>query len=122
MSNEIKTLTPLKRKAPALWTMFLDATDPPAYSYSRIVGFIVLTVFMAVTAYLSIVSGTLVVPPKEWVFIVISFALMKPVQRFAETKDNESQLNYEFQMAQLSMGQNSIVKPETKTVDNSPSI
>lgn len=101
MDNEIKTLTPTKQIAPPFWTTFLDATSPPSFSYSRVVGFIVVVVFMAVISYLSITTGTLVVPPKEWVYILVSFSLMKPLQRFAESKDNEAQLNYEFQMAQL---------------------
>jgi hypothetical protein len=124
MSKEIKSLIPTKPKAPALWSMFLDATDPPSFSYARIVGFIVLVTFMAIAAYISISTGTLVVPPKEWVYILVAFSLMKPIQRFAESKDNESQLNYDFQMAQLAVGQPSStgsVAP-TKTVDNAPSV
>ena len=101
MDNEIKTLTPTKQVAPPWWTTFLDATNPPAFSYARVVGFIVIVVFMAVISYLSITAGTLVVPPKEWVYILVAFSLMKPLQRYAETKDNEAQLNYDFQMAQL---------------------
>jgi hypothetical protein len=117
--SEIKSLKPATPKAPALWSMFLDATDPPALSYSRVVGFIVIATFMAITAYLSLSTGTLVVPPKEWVYILIAFSLMKPVQRFAEAKDNESQLNYEFQMAQLAVGQTPtpLVKEVEKKID-----
>jgi hypothetical protein len=124
MSNEIKSLKPQKPKAPALWSMFLDATDPPALSYSRVVGFIVIVTFMAITAYLSLSSGVLVVPPKEWVYILVAFSLMKPVQRFAESKDNEAQLNYDFQMAQLAMGQTPtpIVKEVEKKVDSVPEV
>lgn len=81
--------------------MFLDGTSPPAFSYTRIVGFMFVSVFLGLTAYLSIQSGSLVIPSKEWVYILIAFSLMKPIQRFAETKDNEVQLNYDFQMAQL---------------------
>jgi hypothetical protein len=101
MDNEIKTLTSIKPTAPPFWTTFLDGTSPPALSYSRVVGFIVIVTFMIIMSYLSISSGTLIVPPKEWVYIIVTFSLMKPLQRFAETKDNESQLNYDFQMAQL---------------------
>lgn len=101
MDNDIKSLKLAKPVAPPLWTLFLDATSPPAFSYSRIVGFIVIAIFMVIVSYLSFSSGVLVVPPKEWVYILISFSLMKPLQRFAESKDNETQLNYDFQMAQL---------------------
>lgn len=76
---------------------------------------------MALAVYLSISTGSLIVPPKEWVYIIVAFSLMKPVQRFAEAKDNESQLNYDFQMAQLSMGQTPtpiVDKPVEKVVDN----
>lgn len=102
--------------------MFLDATEPPSFSYSRIVGFIVIATFMALATYLTISTGTLVIPPKEWVYILVAFSLMKPVQRFAESKDNETQLNYEFQMAQLAAGQmpTKEIVPPTKVVDNSP--
>jgi hypothetical protein len=125
MSNEIKSLKSPKPKAPALWSMFLDATDPPSFSYSRIVGFIVIITFMAMTAYLSLSTGVLVIPPKEWVYILVAFSLMKPVQRFAESKDNEAQLNYDFQMAQLSMGQIPtpiVVKEVEKKVDIVPPV
>ena len=105
MQREIKSLTSNTPKSPAWWTMFLDATDPPAFSYARIIGFIVISVFLSMAAYISFSTGSLVVPPKEWVYILVAFSLMKPIQRFAESKDNASQLNYEFQMAQLSMGQ-----------------
>lgn len=101
MDNEIKTLTPIKQVAPPWWTTFLDATNPPAFSYARVVGFIVIVVFMGIVSYLSIKTGSLIIPPKEWVYILVAFSLMKPLQRYAETKDNESQLNYDFQMAQL---------------------
>ena len=125
MSKEIKSLMPAKSKAPALWSMFLDASDPPAFSYSRIVGFIVITTFMALAAYLTISTGTLIIPPKEWVYILVTFSLTKPIQRFAESKDNEAQLNYDFQMAQLTVGQTPTtgsISP-TKVVDNpSPSV
>lgn len=101
MDNEIKSLTAVKQSAPPFWSTFLDATDPPSFSYSRIVGFIVIVTFMIIVSYLSITTGTLIVPPKEWVYIIVVFSLAKPLQRFAETKDNEAQLNYDFQMAQL---------------------
>jgi hypothetical protein len=98
---EIQSLIKPKVKPPALWSMFLDGTDPPSFSYTRIVGFLFIIVFLILVGYLSISSGTLIVPSKEWVYILISFSLMKPIQRFAESKDNENQLNYDFQMAQL---------------------
>lgn len=104
MNNEIKALVTPVQKSPPIWSLFLDGTSPPSYSYSRIVGFIVIVTFMVIISYLSIHSGTLIVPPKEWVYIIVTFSLMKPLQRFAETKDNESQLNYDFQMAQLNSG------------------
>jgi hypothetical protein len=103
MSKEIKPLKDPKGRPPPLWTMFLDATDPPAFSYSRIIGFAVIALFLTLVGYLSISSGALVLPTKEWVYILVSFSLMKPIQRFAETKDNEAQLNFDFQMAQLKM-------------------
>jgi hypothetical protein len=99
---EIKSLKPPGPKAPPLWTLFLDGTSPPAFSYTRIVGFMVITVFLFLAAFISITSGTLIVLTKEWVYVLCAFALIKPFQRFAEAKDNETQLNYEFQMAQLS--------------------
>jgi len=123
MSKEIKSLTPAKPKAPPIWSMFLDATDPPSFSYSRIIGFIVIATFMTIVSYLSMSSGALVVPPKEWVYILVAFSLMKPVQRFAESKDNESQLNYDFQMAQLQSAKTEleiVPKPEDKKIDNVP--
>ena len=125
MSKEIKSLLPVRVKAPALWSMFLDGTEPPAFSYTRIVGFIVITTFIAMAAYLSISTGTLIVPPKEWVYIIIAFSLMKPIQRFAESKDNEAQLNYDFQIAQISSEQPSIplVPPVVeKVVDITPPV
>jgi hypothetical protein len=101
MSDEIKSLIPVTETPPKWWTTFLDATSPPAFSYMRIVGFAVITVFLSVWAYLSLTTGTVIIPSKEWVYILVAFSLSKPIQRFAETKDNESQLNYDFQMAQL---------------------
>jgi hypothetical protein len=101
MSNEIKSLKNLESKSPPLSTMFWDGTNPPTYSYTRIVGFLFVVVFLALVGYLSIQSGTLIIPSKEWVYILIAFSLMKPIQRFAESKDNENQLNYDFQIAQL---------------------
>lgn len=101
MDNEIKTLKSEKQKSPPFWTMFLDGTNPPSFSYSRMVGFMVITTFMIMVSYLSITTESLIIPSKEWVYIIVSFSLMKPLQRFAESKDNESQLNYDFQMAQL---------------------
>jgi hypothetical protein len=98
---EIKPLRRPKEKSPALWSMFLDGTDPPSFSYTRIVGFLFVVVFLFLVGYLSISTGTLIIPSKEWVYILIAFSLMKPIQRFAESKDNENQLNYDFQMAQL---------------------
>jgi len=124
MSKEIKSLTPHKPKSPSLWTMFSDGADSPSYSYTRIVGFIVIVTFMATTTYLSFLTGALVVPPKEWVYIIVSFSLMKPVQSFAESKDTESQLNYNFQMAQLTSGQPPTPTPkiEDKKVDIVPPV
>jgi len=101
MANEIKSLIEPKPKAPALWTIFLDGTEPPAFSYTRVIGFLFVVVFLVLVGYLSIKSGTLIIPSKEWVYILVAFSLMKPLQRFAETKDNEVQLNYNFQMSQL---------------------
>ena len=100
MSDEIKPLVK-KKRGPRISSMFLDATDPPAYSYTRVVGFLFVVVFLILVGYLSISTGTLVIPSKEWVYILIAFSLMKPIQRFAESKDVENQLNYDFQMAQL---------------------
>ena len=105
MSDEIKSLIPKKEKAPPFWSMFLDGTSPPAFSYTRFVGFLVIVVFLALAAYISVSTGTLITPTKEWVYILVAFSLMKPVQRYAEAKDNETQLNYDFQMAQLAAGQ-----------------
>ena len=115
MSDEIRSLRPLQEKAPALWTMFTDATG--GMSYTRIVGFIVMVIFFSVWAYLSLSTGTMIVPPKEMVYILVAFAAAKPVQRFAETKDNENQLNYDFQMAQLddAMAKIPVTKPVDKT-------
>ena len=61
---------------------------------------------------------------KEWVYIIVSFSLMKPVQSFAESKDTESQLNYNFQMAQLTSGQPPTPTPkiEDKKVDIVPPV
>ena len=113
MSTEIKSLTPKKPNSPAWWTMFLDGTEPAAFSYARIVGFIVTILFMAMMVYLTITTGVLPVPPQQWVYILVTFGLSKPIQRFAETKDNETQLNYEFQMAQITMGK------DPKSLENS---
>lgn len=109
---EIQPLIKAKSKSPALWSMFLDGTDPPSYSYTRVVGFLFVVVFLVLVGYLSISSGTLIIPSKEWVYILIAFSLMKPLQRFAEAKDNENQLNYDFQMAQLE-GQIDKAVPQT---------
>lgn len=119
MNNDIKSLTPIGKKSPPLWTMFMDGTNPPAYSYSRIIGFIVISIFMIMMVYFSFISGTLIVPPKEWIYIIVAFSLMKPIQRFAETKDNENQLNYDFQMAQLAIGKEATPLNSEKKVDNS---
>ena len=99
MDKEIKTLTEPKRQSPPLWTMFEDATG--GISYTRVVGFMVAVVFFFVWAYLSITTETMIVPPKEMVYILVAFAAAKPVQRFAESKEVETQLNYDFQIAQL---------------------
>jgi len=99
MSEEIKSLTLAKERAPGLWTMFADATG--GLSYTRIVGFMVAVVFFFVWAYLSLTTGTMIVPPQEMVFILVAFAAGKPIQRFAESKEVETQLNYDFQIAQL---------------------
>lgn len=101
MDNDIKSLTPPKEKSPPIWTMFEDATG--GLSYTRISGFLVLIVFFSVWAYLSISTGAMIIPPKEMVYILVAFGLGKPIQRFAESKDNDAQLNYEFQMAQLAL-------------------
>ena len=99
MEKEIKTLTEPKRQAPPLWTMFEDATG--GISYTRVVGFMVATVFFFVWSYLSLTTGVMIVPPQEMVYILVAFAAAKPVQRFAESKEVETQLNYDFQMAQI---------------------
>lgn len=106
---EVKPLVPSKPKPPPFWTIFLDGADPPSFSYARIVGFLVITLFLFLSGYLSITTGALVVPSKEWVYILVAFSLMKPLQRYAETKDNEAQLNFDFQMAQLNM--NALASP-----------
>jgi hypothetical protein len=106
MNANIKPLV-TSEKSPPWWTVFLDGTSPASFSYARVSGGLVLLVFLGLTVYLSITTGTLVIPSQEWVYILIAFALGKPVQRYAEAKDNESQLNYEFQMAQLAMEKSS---------------
>lgn len=111
MNNDIKSLMAPKPKSPALWTMFLDGSEPPSFSYTRIVGFLFVVVFLALVGYISVSTGTLIIPSKEWVYILIAFASMKPIQRFAEAKDNETQMNYDFQMAQLEE-QKKVDKPE----------
>lgn len=110
----IKPLTPSAQNPPPFWTVFLDGADPPSFSYSRVVGFLVIVLFLFLSGYLSITTGALIVPSKEWVYILIAFSLMKPLQRYSETKDNEAQLNYDFQMAQLNM-------PTLKSLGASPS-
>lgn len=104
MSIQIQPLKPIKSSPPSWWTMFLDATDPPAFSWSRIMGFLLVFVFLILVVYFSLQSGSLIVPSKEWVYILVAFAASKPIQRYAESKDNEAALNYDFQMAQLNMG------------------
>lgn len=99
MSNEIKSLMTPKKKGPKLSSMFEDSTG--GFSYTRVTGFIVLTIFLVLSTYLSFTKEEFVVPPKEWVYIVIVFGIGKPIQRFAEAKEVETQLNYEFQMAQI---------------------
>ena len=99
MSNEIKSLTEPKLKPPQLMTMFEDASG--GYSYTRVVGFLFIVVFLLLMIYATVQTGALVVPPPEWIWLLVSFAAMKPIQRFAETKEIESQNNYDFQMAQL---------------------
>lgn len=99
MNNEIKSLKPTKEQAPSIWSMFTDATG--GISYTRVVGFLVVIVFFTVWAYLCFTTGTMIPPPKEMVYVLIAFAAAKPVQRFAETKEVDAQLNYDFQMAQI---------------------
>lgn len=103
MNNEIKSLTEPKPKSPPILSMFEDATG--GYSYTRVVGFLFIIVFLGLITYASIQTGTIVIPPKEWVYLLVSFAAIKPLQRFAEAKELESQNNYEFQMSQLNKKQ-----------------
>jgi hypothetical protein len=98
---DIQPLTPVKAKSPSLWTMFIDGADGSCFSYMRITGFMVITVFLALSAYLSIQSGSLIVPSKEWLYILLTFAAIKPIQKFSEVKEIENQLNYDFQTIQL---------------------
>jgi hypothetical protein len=99
MSEQIKSLVNPRVKAPGLWTMFEDATG--GLSYTRIVGFMVAVVFFFVWAYLSLATGVMVVPPQEMVYILLLFAAAKPIQRFAESREVQDMLNYEFQMSQI---------------------
>lgn len=101
--DTIKTLIPTQEKAPALWTMFIDGADGKSFSYMRITGFMVITVFLVLSVYLSIQTGALIVPSKEWLYILLTFAAAKPIQKFAEAKEIESQLNYDFQLSQISL-------------------
>ena len=104
MSREIQPLKPSVASPPSFWTMFLDATDPPAFSWARIMGFLVIMTFLVLAVYFSIQAGALIVPSKEWVYVVVAFAASKPIQRYSESRECESQRNYDFQMAQLNMG------------------
>ena len=107
MSEQIKTLVPQRQKSPGLWTMFEDATG--GLSYTRIVGFMIAVTFFFVWAYLSLTTGAMIVPPYEMVYILVAFAAAKPVQRFAESREVQDMLNYEFQMSQL---KNPLDKPQ----------
>lgn len=102
--SEIKSLKKENTKiaAPPIWTMFLDGTNPPAFSYTRITGAIFLAIFLGLLIFVTLKSGVMFLMTKEWAYVLVAFCLIKPLQRFAEAKDNETQLNYEFQMAQLS--------------------
>lgn len=102
MDTPIKSLT-TKSTAPAWWTIFIDATEPTCFSYARVTGALVIIIFLALATYLSLTSGSLIVPPKEWIYILVAFALGKPIQRFAETKEVEAQLNYDFQVKQIEL-------------------
>jgi len=99
MSEEIKSLKPKQAPAPALWTMFEDSTG--GLSYTRIVGFMVAVVFFFVWAYLSLNTGVMIIPPTEMVYILVAFAAAKPIQRFAESREVQDMLNYEFQISQI---------------------
>ena len=99
MNDDIKSLKEPLKKSPPIWSMFEDAAG--GYSFTRIVAFIVVTLFFSVWSYLSISTNTMIVPPKEMVYVLITFAAAKPIQRFAEVKEIENQLNYNFQMTQI---------------------
>lgn len=99
MSNDIKSLKVIDKKIPPLWSVFEDSSG--GFSFTRIISFIVVTLFFLVWSYLSISTDTMIVPPKEMVYILITFAAAKPIQRFAEVQEVENQLNYEFQMTQI---------------------
>ena len=99
MDKEIKPLVKPREKSPALWTIFEDATG--GLSYTRVVGFMIAVVFFFVWSYLSLTTGVMIVPPQEMVYILIAFAAAKPVQRFAESREVQDMLNYDFQMAQI---------------------
>lgn len=99
MENEIKSLFESKEKSPPMWSMFIDATG--GYSFTRIAFFITLSVFLTVWVYTSFQKGEMVEPPKPMIYLLLTYGVAKPIQRYAETKEVEAQLNYDFQMAQL---------------------
>ena len=98
MAEEIKSLKK-KSDAPGLYTMFMDATG--GYSWFRVVGFIVIMTMITVWATSCAWSGT-IIPIDETILYVLAFFVGgKPIQRIFESKEVASQLDYDFQMAQL---------------------
>jgi len=114
---EIKSLKGNVEKMPPIWTMFTDATG--GLSYFRIIGSLTVIVFLGLCVFAAIKTGNLPVPSQEWTYIIVSLALGKSVQRFAEQREVDSQLNYDFQMAQVKQ-QPQIVYQQPVYVNNQP--
>lgn len=100
--NEIQPLTQ-KSECPPFWTFFLDGADKTSLSMLRLITFLIFIVFLPVWGYLCLYSGTFVMPPNEFLYFLMVALGVKPIQKFAESKEIESQLNYDFQMNQLSV-------------------
>lgn len=79
--------------------MFMDATG--GYSWFRVVGFIVIMTMITMWVVGCWWSGSIIPFDETMLYVFAFFAGGKPIQRIFESKEVASQLDYDFQMAQL---------------------